>query len=59
MPGHALPPDDVIDAVYETAVLRSDCQALGEGMRRFAAALRRDAARVTTPRGTDLRFEVR
>jgi hypothetical protein len=59
VPGHPLPPDDVIDRVYETAVLGSDCRALGQAMQRFAFALRRDPARVTTPLGTDLRFEVR
>jgi hypothetical protein len=57
--GRPLPADDVIDRVYETAVLRSDCAALGRAIRRFEAALRRDAVRVTTTLGTDLRFEVR
>ena len=59
VPGHALPPDAVIDRVYEAAILSSDCAALGDAMRNFEAALRRDGARVTTPLGTDLHFEVR
>jgi hypothetical protein len=59
VPGHALPADEVIDAVYQRAVLDSDCAALGRTIRRFQAALRRQEVRVTTPLGTDLRFEVR
>jgi hypothetical protein len=59
VPGQALPPDAAIDATYERAVLGTDCRALGEVMRRFATALRGSVARVTTPAGTDLRFEVR
>jgi leucyl aminopeptidase (aminopeptidase T) len=59
LPGHPLPADAVIDRVYEAAVLGSDCAALGDAMRTFASALRRDAVRVSTPLGTDLRFEVR
>jgi leucyl aminopeptidase (aminopeptidase T) len=59
VPGFALPADETIDRVYADAVLRSDCRALGQAMRRFEAALRGGAARVTTPLGTDLRFEVR
>lgn len=58
VPGHGLPPDEVIDAVYERAVLDTDCAALGGVMRRFEAALRKGEARITTPLGTDLRFRI-
>jgi hypothetical protein len=58
VPGHPLPSQDVIDATYENAVLHSDCRAIGEVQRRFAAALRQGEAHVTTPAGTDLRFRV-
>jgi Thermophilic metalloprotease (M29) len=58
VPGHLLPPRDVIDATYQHAVLHSDCRAIGEIQRRFAADLRKGEVRVTTPAGTDLRFRV-
>lgn len=58
LPGHPLPADGVVDAVYERAVLGSDCAALGRVMRRFEAALRKGEGRVTTPAGTDLRFRI-
>lgn len=58
VPGHPLPPREVIDATYQRAVLHSDCRAIGEVQRRFAAALRSGEIRVTTPAGTDLRFRV-
>ena len=56
--GHPLPSQDVIDATYERAVLHSDCKAIGEAQRRFAAAMRSGEVRVTTPAGTDLRFRI-
>ena len=56
VPGHPLPSREVIDATYQKAVLQSDCRAIGEVQRRFAAALRTGEVRVTTPSGTDLRF---
>lgn len=58
VPGHPLPSREVIDATYQHAVLQSDCRAIGEVQRRFAAALRGGEARVTTPAGTDLRFRI-
>lgn len=58
VPGHPLPSREVIDAAYQRAVLLSDCRAIGEVQRRFAAALRSGEAHVTTPLGTDLRFRV-
>lgn len=58
VPGHPIPPREVIDATYQNAVLHSDCRAIGEVQRRFAAALRSGETRVTTPAGTDLRFRI-
>jgi hypothetical protein len=58
VPGHPLPSREVIDATYQRAVLHSDCRAIGEVQRRFAAALRAGEVRVTTPAGTDLRFRI-
>lgn len=58
VPGHPLPSREVIDATYERAVLQSDCKAIGEAQRRFAAAMRAAEVRVTTPAGTDLRFRI-
>ncbi len=56
LPDRSLPPAAVIDELYQRAVLHSDCKAIGEVQRRFAAALRTGEVRVTTPRGTDLRW---
>src|SRR4028118_1458521 len=47
--GQPLPSREVIDATYQRAVLQSDCKAIGEVQRRFAAALRAGEVRVTTP----------
>lgn len=58
VPGHPVPPQEVIDTTYVRAVLQSDCRAIGEVQRRFAAALRAGEVRVTTPAGTDLRFRI-
>jgi hypothetical protein len=58
VPGHPLPPRDVIDATYQQAVLHSDCRAVGEIQRRFAADLRKGEVHITTPAGTDLRFRI-
>lgn len=57
-PGHPLPSREVIDATYQRAVLQSDCKAIGEVQRRFAAALRSGEVRVTNPAGTNLRFRI-
>jgi hypothetical protein len=40
LPGHAVPDEAVIDAIYQRAVLASDCMASGEMERRFANELR-------------------
>ncbi len=58
IPGQPLPPQHVIDAVYQRAVLREDCGAIGAAQRRVEAALRKGEVRVRTPLGTDLRFRV-
>ena len=58
VPGHPLPPAEVIDATYQRAVLESDCPAIGKAQRRFAEAMRSGEVRVTTPAGTDLRFRI-
>jgi len=39
--GQPLPPQHVIDAVYQRAVLREDCAAIGAAQRRVEAALRK------------------
>jgi hypothetical protein len=56
--GQPLPPQEMIDAVYQKAVLETDYAALAAAQRRFRDALRQGEARVTTPLGTDLRFRV-
>ena len=53
-----LPLDAPADQVYQTALLDTDYQALTERLAAFEAALRGGAVRVTTPSGTDIRFEV-
>ena len=58
MAGQPLPPQSTIDAVYQRAILREDCAAIGAAQRGVAAALRQGEVRVTTPLGTDLRFRV-
>jgi len=56
--GHPLPSQAAIDNTYQRAVLQSDCRAIGEVQRRFAAGMRQGEVRVTTPAGTDLRFRI-
>ncbi len=46
------------DEVYRRALLETDYVALGETLAAFEAALRQGVARVTTPAGTDISFEV-
>jgi hypothetical protein len=58
VPGHPLPAQEVIDATYQRALLGSDCKAIGEVQRRFAAAMRGGEVRITSPEGTDLRFRI-
>jgi hypothetical protein len=58
LPGHPPPPMQVIDRVYQRAVLETDLDALARHQAAFAARLRGAEARITTPAGTDLRFRV-
>ena len=58
VPGFPPPPMQVIDRVYQRAVLETDLAALARHQARFAAAMRHALVRVTTPAGTDLRFRV-
>ena len=53
-----LPVDDHIDQLYQTALIDTDYPALAETLAAFEAALRQGEVRVTTPAGTDVRFEV-
>ena len=53
------PEDDASDALLQRALLETDYAALAAIQQQFAAAMRRAPVHVTTPAGTDLRFEVR
>lgn len=53
-----LPVDANVDVVYQTALLETDYEALAATLTAFEAALRAGVARVTTPAGTDISFEV-
>ncbi|MCZ6918156.1 MAG: aminopeptidase [Gemmatimonadetes bacterium] len=56
--GQPLPLPDRIDAVYQRALLETDYDALAATQRRFEDAMRDAEIRVTTPAGTDLRFQI-
>ena len=58
LPGHPPPPLQVVDRVYQNAVINSDDAAIAEHQARFAAALREATVRVTSPAGTDIAFAV-
>lgn len=51
--------DDAADELLQRALLETDYTALAAVQERFATALREGVVHVTTPAGTDLRFEVR
>jgi len=53
-----LPVDANVDMVYQRALLETDYEALAATLAAFEAALRAGVARVTTPAGTDISFEV-
>ena len=53
-----LPVDDRVDRLYQRALLDTDYGALAATLAAFEEALRDGAVRVTTPAGTDIRFEV-
>ena len=58
LPGQPLPAPHVIDSTYQRALLESDYDAIAETQRRFESAMRGVEVRVTSPRGTDLRFRI-
>ena len=58
LPGQPLPGQAVIDATYQRALLETDYAGLTAAQRRFVAAMRGAEVRVTSPRGTDLRFRI-
>ena len=58
LPGQPLPPQHVVDAMYQRALLETDYAAVADVQRRFEAALRSGETRITTRLGTDLRFRI-
>ncbi len=58
IPGQPLPPQHVIDATYQRALLETDYVALAKTQRRFVSAMRNAVIRVTSPLGTDFRFRI-
>ena len=58
IPGQPLPPQHVIDATYQRALLETDYVALARTQRRFVSAMRNAEIRVTSPLGTDIRFRI-
>ena len=58
LPGHPPPPMQVIDRLYQKAVLETDLAVLGEHQRRFSDALKTGEVHITSPSGTDLRFRI-
>ena len=58
LPGQPLPPRHEIDAAYQRALLDTDYRALAAMQRRFEEAMRGEEIRVTSPLGTDLRFQI-
>lgn len=58
VPGQPLPGRTAIDAAYQHALIETDYAALAADQRRFVDAMRGATVRVTTPLGTDIRFEI-
>jgi hypothetical protein len=58
LPGHSPPPMQVIDQVYQRAVLETDLAALAEHQERFSAAMKNGLVRITSPAGTDISFRI-
>ncbi|MDP6581482.1 MAG: aminopeptidase [Vicinamibacterales bacterium] len=58
LPGQPLPPRHEIDAAYQRALLDTEYAALAAIQRRFETAMRGQQIRVTSPLGTDLRFQI-
>jgi hypothetical protein len=58
MPGHPAPAMQTIDVVYQNAILNTDYAALEAHQTRFIEAMKKGVVRVTTPLGTDIRFQI-
>ncbi len=56
--GQPLPTQTVIDSVYQNALLATDYAEVARLQRDFEEALRGATVRVTTPAGTDVRFQI-
>ena len=56
VPGGEVPASEVMDALYQRALLETDYDAVAAAQRQFASAMRAGEIHVTTPQGTDLRF---
>ena len=58
LPGQPVPSLYEIDGIYQNALLNTDYEALARVQVRFEQALRDGEVNVTTPLGTNLRFQV-
>ena len=58
LPGQPLPGQAVIDATYQRALLETDYAGLAAVQQRFVNAMRGAEVRITSPRGTDIRFRI-
>ena len=56
--GTLLDMDPARDAFYQRVLVETDYRALAEAQRAFEAAMRDATVRVTTPAGTDIRFQI-
>jgi leucyl aminopeptidase (aminopeptidase T) len=58
MNGATLARSQMVDELYQTALLQTDYKKLSEHQSRFEKAARRGRIRVTTPIGTDIHFSI-
>ncbi|MEM7039020.1 MAG: hypothetical protein AAF570_18715, partial [Bacteroidota bacterium] len=56
--GSLLEIDDKINAFYQNVLAETDYAALSQTQQAFESAMRNAVVRVTTPEGTDIRFEI-
>lgn len=56
--GVLFPPDEKVDACYESVLLKTDYDQLASKQKEFENAMRKGWIYVTTPEGTDLRFQI-
>ncbi|HSJ62419.1 MAG TPA: aminopeptidase [Gemmatimonadaceae bacterium] len=56
--GIPIPESPRVDSVYQRALLETDYVALAGAQRALESAMRSAETRVTTPQGTDLRFQI-